>query len=329
MEKRVFSGIQPTGNLHLGNYLGAIRHWVKGQNEGHVFCVVDLHAITVDQDPSALREKTLEVAGLIVASGINPQKCLLFVQSHNPDHANLGWILNCYLSMGQMSRMTQYKEKSEGKESVSVGLFDYPALMAADILLYDTTEVPVGDDQKQHVELTRDVAERFNSRCGDTFVLPTAVIPKTGGKVMSLTSPEKKMSKSDVNPNGAINLLDSRDQIEAKIREAVTDSEGKIVYDKNRLGIANLMEIYSLVTAESFSEIEEKFKGKGYGAFKGKLAEVIVGLLEPIQKKYYNLRKNGELEKILSKGAEKSFVISHKKLELVYEKVGFLKYDHN
>ena len=208
-EKIVFSGIKPSGDLHIGKYIGAVRQWAAGQDEGlNIFCVVDMHAITVSQDPKTLAQRTKEIAAILLAAGIDPQKSLLFVQSHNPDHANLGWVLNCYLSMGQMSRMTQYKEKSEGKESVSVGLFDYPALMAADILLYDTTEVPVGEDQKQHVELTRDVAERFNAKYGETFVLPEPVVPKVGGRVMSLVDPTKKMSKSDANPNGAIGLLE-------------------------------------------------------------------------------------------------------------------------
>jgi tryptophanyl-tRNA synthetase len=194
MEKRVFSGIKPSGRLHLGNYIGAIKQWVHSQEDGlNIFCVVDLHAITVDQNPKELKEQSLQLVSFLLASGIDPKKSLLFVQSQNPDHANLGWILNCFLTMGQMNRMTQYKEKSDGKDSVSVGLFDYPALMAADILLYDTTHVPVGEDQKQHVELTRDVAERFNGRFGETFVMPTPQIPKIGGRVMSLTSPEKKI----------------------------------------------------------------------------------------------------------------------------------------
>lgn len=322
----VFSGIQSSGNAHLGNYIGAMRQWVAGQSDGlNIFCIVDMHAITVPQDPKVLREKTLEVAALTIAAGVDPEKSLLFVQSHNPDHANLAWILNCYLSMGQMNRMTQYKEKSEQKDFVSVGLFDYPALMAADILLYDTTEVPVGEDQKQHVELTRDVAERFNGKYGETFVLSKPVIPKSGGRVMSLTDPTKKMSKSDTDPMGAVNLLDSKEEIEKKLMAAVTDSGREVKSDPTRPGIYNLVEIYSLVTGKSPQEVENEFAGKGYGDFKKALAGVVVEFLGELQERYKKLRESGELEKILEKGAKKSYELSHKKLAEVYEKVGFVK----
>lgn len=325
-KKVVFSGIQPSGNLHIGNYLGAMRQWANGQNEGlNVFCIVDMHAITVSQDSAVLREKTLEVAGLIVAVGVDPDKSLLFIQSHNPDHANLAWVLNCYLSMGQMNRMTQFKEKSEQKDFVSVGLFDYPALMAADILLYDTTEVPVGEDQKQHVELTRDVAERFNGKYGETFVLPRPMVPRVGGRVMSLTDPTKKMSKSDSDPIGAVGLLDSKEEIEKKIMSAVTDSGREVKSDPARPGIYNLIEIYSLVTGKSPQEVESEFSGKGYGDFKKALAGVVVEFLSGLQEKYKKLRESGELEKILANGAKKSYELSHKKLAEVYEKVGFVK----
>lgn len=326
MNRIVFSGIQPSGNLHIGNYIGAMRQWVAGQTIGmNIFCVVDLHAITVPQDPVVLREKTLEVAGLIIACGIDPEKSILFVQSHNPDHANLAWILNCNLSMGQMSRMTQFKEKSEEKEFVGVGLFDYPALMAADILLYDTTEVPVGEDQKQHVELTRDVAERFNSKYGETFVLPKPVIPQLGGRVMSLSDPLKKMSKSDDDAMGAIGLLEGKDAIVKKIMSAVTDSGDEIKYDEEkRPGISNLMAIYRYSTGKKIEQVEEEFAGKGYGEFKKRVAEAVVALLEPIQAKYKELRESGELVKILAGGAAKTREISGKKLEQVYERVGFV-----
>ena len=321
----VFSGIQPSGNLHIGNYLGAMRLWATGQEDGlNIFCIVDMHAITVPQDPAALREKTLEVAGLIVAAGVDPEKSLLFIQSHNPDHANLGWVLNCYLSMGQMNRMTQFKEKSEKKDFVSVGLFDYPALMAADILLYDTTEVPVGDDQKQHVELTRDVAERFNGKYGETFVLPRPVVPKVGGRVMSLTDPTKKMSKSDSDSMGAVGLLDSKEEIEKKIMAAVTDSGREVKYDPARPGIYNLVEIYSLVTGKSPQETENEFSGKGYGDFKKAVSEMTVNFLSGLQERYRDLRNSGKLEKVLEEGAKKSYEISHKKLLDVYKKIGFI-----
>ncbi len=323
--KRVFSGIQPTGNLHIGNYIGAVKHWVDGQSDGlNIFCIVDLHAITVPQEPQKLKEKTLELAGILLAAGIDPKKSLLFAQSHNPDHANLGWVLNCNLSMGQMNRMTQFKDKSEGKDFVSVGLFDYPALMAADILLYDTTEVPVGDDQKQHVELARDVAERFNSKYGETFVLPKPIIPKVGARIMSLQEPTKKMSKSDTNPNATIGLLESVDSIREKISRAVTDSERTIAYNHERPGVYNLVEIYSQVTGKKPEEVEKEFEGKGYADFKKSLAEVVISFLEPFQKRYNDLRASGELEEIIKQGAQKAYEISHPKLKEVYSKVGFI-----
>jgi tryptophanyl-tRNA synthetase len=325
MAKRVFSGIQPSGNLHLGNYIGAIKQWVAGQDDGlNIFCIVDMHAITVPQEPEVLREKTLEFAALIMAAGIDPEKSLLFVQSHNPDHANLGWVLNCYTSMGQMSRMTQYKEKSEGKDFVSVGLFDYPVLMASDILLYDTTEVPVGEDQKQHVELTRDIAERFNSKYGETFVLPEPVIPASGGRVMNLLDPTKKMSKSDSNPNSRIELLDSPHHVRVKIAAAVTDSQKGIRYDESRPGLANLIDIFSHMSGKSIENIEIEFEGKGYKEFKDAVADSIIANLEPLQTRYKNLRETSELKDILRESAEKAYEISHRKLAEVYEKVGFV-----
>ncbi len=326
MKKIVFSGIQPSGNLHIGNYLGAIKQWVKGQDDGlNIFCIVDLHAITVPQDPKDLHEKTLQLAALILASGIDPQKSLLFVQSHNPDHANLGWIFNCVASMGELNRMTQFKDKSEGKERISVGLFDYPALMAADILLYDTTEVPVGQDQKQHVELTRDIAERFNSTFGETFVLPKPVILTTGGRIMSLVDPSRKMSKSDENPNGAIGILDTEEQIKKKISSAMTDSQNTIEHSSTRPGISNLIDIYAQFTDLMPTQVVEKFAGKGYREFKEELVQVICDTLLPLQARYNELRNSDQLSKILKTGADKSYEISHKKLQEVYDKVGFVK----
>lgn len=323
--KIVFSGVQPSGNLHIGNYIGAVKNWVAGQEDGlNIFCLVDLHAITVPQDPMALREKTLELAALLIASGIDPDKVVLFVQSHNPDHANLGWIVNCMIPVGQMSRMTQFKEKAEGKESVSVGLFDYPALMAADILIYDTTEVPVGDDQRQHVELARDTAEKVNSRFGETFVLPKAVIPKVGGRVMSLLDPTKKMSKSDANPMGAIGLLDTPEQVAKKIAGAVTDSEKTIKYDLARPGVYNLVEIFAQMGNVSPQEVEAKFEGKGYKEFKEELTYVINDKLSSIQEKYKELREGDKLTEILRTGAKKAYELSHPKLLEVYERVGFV-----
>lgn len=319
-KKIVFSGIQPSGDLHIGNYIGAVRQWASGQDEGlNIFCIVDLHAITVPQDPKTLAQKTKEISAIILAAGVDPEKSLLFVQSHNPDHANLGWVLNCSLSMGQLNRMTQYKEKSGGKESVSVGLFDYPALMAADILLYNTTEVPVGEDQKQHVEITRDVAEKFNSRYGDTFVLPEPKIPKAGGRVMSLSDPTKKMSKSDTNPNGAIGLLEDPKSARKKIMSAVTDSGNEVKLDwKDKPGISNLLEIYSQISGQ-------EYKGSNnYGEFKSAVADVVEKFLVDFQKKYQEVTASGKLESILATGAKKSYEISHPKLMEIYKKIGFL-----
>jgi tryptophanyl-tRNA synthetase len=322
--KVTFSGIQPSGNLHIGNYIGGIKHWVEGQDDGmNIFCVVDMHAITVPQDPKALREKTRELLTMLVACGIDPNKSLLFVQSHNPDHANLGWILNCVASMGQMNRMTQFKDKSEDKDFVSVGLFDYPVLMAADILLYDTTHVPVGEDQKQHVELARDLAERFNSKFGETFVLPTAVIAKAGARVMSLQNPLKKMSKSDTDPRGAIGLLDSIEDIRSKVMAAVTDSGSEITYDINRPGLFNLVEIYSQMANKSTAEVVESFSGKGYKEFKFALAELIQKKLEPIQNKFLELKESAAFDDTLKQNAQKAREISSKKLSEVKERIGF------
>lgn len=325
MGKIVFSGIQPSGNLHLGNYIGAIKHWVKGQTDGlNIFCIVDLHAITVPQDPKILRERTYEIAAIFIAAGIDPNKSILFVQSQNPDHANLGWIMNCISSMGQMNRMTQYKEKSDGKEFVSVGLFDYPALMAADILLYDTTEVPVGEDQKQHVELTRDLAEKFNSKFGEIFIVPKPVIPKTGGRIMGLVDPTKKMSKSDENQNGTIYLLDELEVARKKILSATTDSGREIKFDENeKPGISNLMIIYSELSGKTLEEVEEEFTGKSYKEFKETVADEVGKFLADFQNKYKKIIEEN-LKEILEDGAKKAYEISHKKLKEVYKKIGFV-----
>lgn len=326
MSKIVFSGIQPSGNLHIGNYIGAIKNWVDDQKTGelHIHCIVDLHAITVPQEPKILRENILNVAAMLLAAGIDPDKTLLFVQSMNPDHANLGWVFNCLVSMGQLQRMTQFKEKSDGKDSVSVGLFDYPALMAADMLIYNANCIPVGEDQKQHIELTRDIAERFNSKFGQTFVLPEAVIPKSGGRIMSLSDPTKKMSKSDINPKSRIELLDSEEDIRSKIASAVTDSQSSIRYSKDRPGLANLIEIYSQFSNKSTGDIESEFENKGYKEFKEAVAQSIIDVLKPIQAKYRKLRDSKELVEILQSSAQKASKLSHPKLLEVYEKVGFI-----
>ncbi len=333
--KRVLSGIQPSGNLHLGNYLGAIKRWVENQdNTENLFCIVDLHAITVPQDPQELRQKIRELAGIYFAAGIDPAKSTVFVQSDVSAHAELGWILNCFTPVGWMNRMTQFKDKQkmllsneikagENKESVSMGLFDYPVLMAADILLYDADEVPVGEDQKQHVEITRDIAQRFNGIYGETLKLPEPVIPKVAARIMSLDDPTKKMSKSHPNPNGAIGILDLPDVIRSKIMKATTDSDGIVKFDASRPGIYNLLEIYQTLTNESKEAIEAKFAGKGYGDFKKDLAEVVVEALAPLQEKYQEFIQNPEqLDKLLQAGAEKVRPIANATLARVKDKVG-------
>jgi tryptophanyl-tRNA synthetase len=324
MKKRVFSGIQPTGDIHIGNYLGATRHWAARQDDyDNIFCIVDLHAITVQQDPKVLKAKIREVTGLLLAGGIDTEKSIVFVQSHVPAHAELAWILNCFTPMGWMQRMTQYKEKAKNQESVSTGLFDYPALMASDILLYDTNEVPVGEDQKQHVELTRDIAQRFNSIYGDTFVLPLPVIPDIGARIMGLDDPEKKMSKSEPGSNHAINLLDTPDVIINKIKRAATDSLRDIVYDENRPGVYNLLVIYELFTGEKRQEIVDHFAGKGYAELKKELAEVVIEGLKPVQEKYAALTAEpGYLDSLMAKGADQARPLAEKTLDRVKERIG-------
>jgi tryptophanyl-tRNA synthetase len=322
---RVFSGIKPTGNLHIGNYIGAIKQWVDMQNNYEcIFCIVDLHAITVPQDPKILREKTRELAALYLACGIDPEKSTVFVQSHNSDHPVLAWILDCIASMGQLERMTQYKSKAKDmKGTVSVGLFNYPALMAADILLYQTDEVPVGDDQKQHVELTRDLAERFNSRFGKVFKVPEVRILKIGARVTSLQSPNKKMSKSDKDKNGTIDLLDSPDEIRRKIAIAVTDSGKEVVFRQDKPGISNLLTIYSQLSGQPIAELEKKYQGKSYQKFKEDLTEVVVESLKPIQERYQQMRKEvGLLNEIFRSGLEKVKPISEETLKEVYRVMG-------
>ena len=325
MKKRVFSGIQPTGNIHIGNYLAAIKHWVASQAEfDNIFCIVDLHAITLPQDPKILKAKIHEVAGLLFAAGIDPKQSVIFVQSSISAHAELAWILNCFIPMGWMQRMTQFKEKAgKEKSQVSVGLFDYPALMAADILLYDTDVVPVGEDQKQHVELSRDVAQRFNSIYGDTFRIPEAVIPQSGARIMGLDDPTSKMSKSESNSGHAINLLDSPDEIRSKVMRATTDSLREIRFDENRPGIYNLLVIYGLFTGLSQPEIEARFEGKGYSDLKQELAEVIVDSLSPLQSRYRELIADPtHLSSLLTGGASRIRPIAEKTLSLVKERVG-------
>ncbi|ATY84312.1 tryptophan--tRNA ligase [Kyrpidia spormannii] len=323
---RVFSGMQPSGTPTLGNYLGALRHFVDIQDEAESFyCVVDLHAVTVPQEPAALHRQTRQLSALYLAAGIDPRRSVLFLQSHVPAHSQLGWLMECLVHYGELGRMTQFKEKSEGKEGVSAGLFTYPALMAADILLYQATHVPVGEDQKQHLELTRDLAERFNKRYGDTFVIPEPMIPKVGSRIMSLDDPTKKMSKSSANPGSYISLLDSPDDIRKKIRRAVTDSEAEVRFDPQRKpAVSNLLTIYSSCTDKTIPELEKQYSGVGYGPFKQDLAEAVVARLEPLQERYRELVDSEELDRILAEGAAKAKAVAEPNLHLVFERMGFL-----
>jgi tryptophanyl-tRNA synthetase len=323
---RVLSGIQPSGQLTLGNYIGALQNFVKLQHEHECFfMVVDLHAITVPQDPAQLLEQTKSVAALFLAAGIDPDKSAVYLQSHVPAHPELGWILTTLTYMGELERMTQFKEKSAGKESIGAGLFVYPSLMAADILIYNADLVPVGDDQKQHLELTRDLAHRFNTRFGETFTIPEPYIPKVGARIMSLDDASKKMSKSNPNPNSYIAILDAPDVIRKKISRATTDSGREVRYDpENKPEISNLIGIYTHCSGMSIPEIEALYEGRGYGDFKKDLAEHVVNTLEPIQKRYAEIRSSGELEAILRRGAERASAVAGETLRIVKEKMGFL-----
>jgi tryptophanyl-tRNA synthetase len=312
----IFSGIQPTGVPTLGNYLGALKNFTALQKDNECFfCIVDQHAITVPQDREVLRENTKKLAALYLACGIDPEKSVLFVQSEVPAHAQLGWMLQCVSYIGELERMTQFKDKSKGKEAVSAGLLTYPPLMAADILLYGTEIVPVGEDQKQHLELTRDLAERFNKRFGDVFVMPEPFIPKVGARIMSLVDPTKKMSKSDDNIKSFILLLDDLKQVAKKIKSATTDSDQSIRYDReNKPGISNLMSILSLCSGLSLEEIEFEFKDQGYGAFKQKVVDSVTETLVPIQERYYELINSSLLDDVLDRGAERANAVAKKML---------------
>lgn len=314
--KTIFSGIQPSGTLTLGNYLGAMKHFVELQEEANCyFCIVDEHAITVAQDPIQLRKNTRSLAALYLAAGIDPNKSTLFIQSEVGAHTQLGWMMQCVSYIGELERMTQFKDKSEGKEAVSSALLTYPPLMAADILLYKTDIVPVGEDQKQHLELTRDLAERFNKKYNDIFTIPEVRIPKVGARIMSLADPLKKMSKSSPNVKSYISMLDDEKTIMKKIKSAVTDSDGIVKYDKeNKPAIANLLSIFSLCTGQSIAELEEKFEGKGYGEFKQALGEAVVATLKPIQDRYNEIIYSPELDDILDLGAEKANAVASKML---------------
>lgn len=327
----VFSGMQPSGDsLHLGNYLGALVNWVALQDDHDpIYCVVDLHAITVQQDPAVLRDATRRTAAQYLAAGVDLDRSTLFVQSHVPAHTELAWVLGTLTGFGEASRMTQFKDKSAryGAEATTVGLFTYPVLMAADILLYGTHLVPVGDDQRQHLELTRDLAGRFNSRYGDTFVVPEAMIPKESARIYDLQEPTAKMSKSAASPNGLINLMDDPKVIAKRIRSAVTDTEREIRYDpKAKPGIANLLDIYATVTGRTVPELEQAYEGRGYGDLKKDLAEVVVERVAPIRERTLELMEDpAELDRLLAIGADKASERAEQTLARVYERVGFLR----
>ena len=329
---RIYSGAQPSADsMHLGNYIGAVNNWVALQDDPNnecLFFIPDMHAITVPQNPEELRERTRLTAAQYIASGIDPTRTPLFVQSHVPEHAQLAWVLNCFTGFGEASRMTQFKDKSQkqGAENASVGLFTYPILMAADILLYQADLVPVGGDQKQHVEICRDIATRFNGIYGDTFKLPDPYIPQVGARVMSLTSPEKKMSKSDKDPNGCVYMLEKPEDILRKFKKAVTDSEACVRFDPaDKPGVSNLMQIYAVATGKSFETIEQEFAGHGYGDFKQAVGESVVELLRPIREETERLLADKSyLESVYRAGAEKAAYVANRTLNKVYKKVGFL-----
>jgi tryptophanyl-tRNA synthetase len=325
---RIFSGIQPTGDKTLGNYSGAFRQYVATQERGDAFfCIVDLHSITVEYDPEDLRESTLALAAMLFAVGLDPERSTVFVQSHVEAHAQAAWLLTSVASFGELRRMTQFKEKSEQHEFVSAGLFEYPVLMAGDILLYRTDVVPVGDDQRQHLELSRDIAERFNHRFGELFVVPEAEIPEVGGRIMDLQEPENRMSTTRGTPQGTVRMLDEPDVIRRKFKTAVTDSGTDVRHDREeKPGITNLLEIMSVATGEPIPTLEARYDGSGYGQFKHDVGEAVVQLLVPIQKRYEELRADeGELQALLARGADKARETSEPMLEQMYERMGFVR----
>lgn len=324
-KKVIFSGIQPTGNFTLGNYLGALRNWVALQDDYHcIYSVVDLHSLTIRQDPKELRKNILDATALLLAVGVDPEKSTLFIQSHVHTHAELCWLLDCFIPFGELSRMTQFKDKSaRHSENVNAGLFNYPALMAADILLYMTDLVPVGDDQKQHLELSRNTAIRFNNLYGNTFRVPEPYIPKEGARVRSLQEPTAKMSKSDPNPKSYITLLDKPETIIKKFKSAVTDSEAEVVFREGKDGINNLLTIYSLCAGVSIPQAEQQFEGKGYGDFKLAVGEAVAECFRPIQERYYQLIEDkAYLSECCRKGAERALMLSDRTLQKAYKKVG-------
>ncbi len=329
-KKIIFSGVQPSGNLTLGNYLGAIKNWVSLQNDYNcIYAMMDLHTITVRQTPADVRRRTLELLALYIACGIDPKENIFFIQSHNADHAQLAWVLNCYTYMGELQRMTQFKDKSSRHaENINAGLFTYPVLMAADILLYQTDYVPVGKDQMQHIEICRDIAQRFNAIYGDVFKIPEGMLPKVGANIMSLQEPTKKMSKSDPNPKAFISMMDDMNVIAKKIKSAVTDSEGIIEYregDDSKAGVNNLLSIMSAVTGRPIGDIVKDYQGRGYGDFKGDVAEAVVECIKPIRAEYDRLIKDKKyLTEICENGAQRASKLSQRTLKKVYKKVGFV-----
>jgi tryptophanyl-tRNA synthetase len=325
---KIFSGIQPTGAKHLGNYSGGFRQYAATQEQGEAyFCVVDLHSITTPHDPEDLRARTLDLAALMFATGLDPERSTVFVQSHVTAHAEAAWLLASVTSYGQLGRMTQFKEKAERQEFVSAGLFTYPILMAGDILLYQTDIVPIGDDQRQHLELARDLAERFNTRFGETFIVPKGVYPEAGARIMDLQQPGNKMSTTGGNPQGTIYLLDPPELVRKKLKSSVTDSGREIVHDLGeKAGVSNLIEIMTVATGESIAAVEKRFEGAGYGQFKSEVADAVVELLEPIQSRYRSLRDDtDELERMLALGAAKAREASAPTLEKMYDRMGFTR----
>jgi tryptophanyl-tRNA synthetase len=319
---RIFSGIQPTGAKHFGNYSGGFRQYAATQDLGEAFfCIVDLHSITTPQEPETVREATLDLAAILLATGVDPERSTVFVQSHVPAHTQCAWILSCVATYGELRRMTQFKEKGKG----SAGLFTYPVLMAADILLYHTDKVPIGDDQRQHLELTRNIAERFNTRYGETFKLPEGIYPEVGARVMDLQEPERKMSTTGGTPQGTVGLLDPPDTVRRKVRSAVTDSGSEVRRGDDKPGITNLIDIMSVATRTTPEEIEARYDGLGYGKFKEDVAEAVVALLDPIRLRYGELRGNpAELRAVLADGAAKAESIATETLRVTYERVGFV-----
>jgi tryptophanyl-tRNA synthetase len=324
---RVFSGIQPTGSKHFGNYSGGFRQYAATQELGDAFfCIVDLHSITVEYDPADLRERTLDLAAVLFATGLDPERSTVFIQSHVTAHAEAAWLLASATSMGELRRMTQFKEKSDLHEFISAGLFTYPVLMAGDILLYQTDVVPIGDDQRQHVELARDVAERFNSRFGETFKLPEGRFPEVGARIMDLQEPARKMSTTGGTPQGTLELFDPPEVLAKKVKSAVTDSGTEVRRGPGKDGIANLIDIMSVATGEAPEEIEARYDGAGYGQFKTDVAEAVVALVEPIQERYRELRADdAELQRLLGIGADKAREASAPTLEAIYERMGFVR----